>query len=197
VFDLRSDPRPDDKRPAGPKYASELVILNNMHDLNVAFRTPPTSPVRKAVHRVMLDFAKGMGIDKIPPREVTISEGDRQPARRVAIGDLIANPGKYHGKRVSVAGYYHVEEESSSLAVDEGMSGLLGYKRSVWRGWASSFADKANIADGNNVWQRVEGVFLKGPSGHMGLWPGEIVRLTRLQPEPRQAIPVTPLGRER
>jgi hypothetical protein len=206
VFKLASDPQRDKSN-----YFSSLNIQINGRRSQVFFNTPPRSPARKALHRVMLYFAKGLGIDRRAANATTITEGDQQTTRKVSLASVIAAPNTYHGKRISVVGYYRSEEESSSLSVDEAIPRALtlkfkewkaagskqsGYaaiaplyksflKSSVWRSGTSTFASKAHISHKNDAWVRVEGVFLRGPAGHMGSWPGEIVRVTRINQVPR------------
>jgi hypothetical protein len=203
VFELASD-----SQPSKSNYFSSLNIEINGRRCQVFFNTPPRSPARKALHEIMLRFAKQQRIDKRPANATTISEGDHQPARKVSLAEVLAHPNTYQGKRISVVGFYHGEEESSSLSMDEAIpralvlktkewrasrGGQSGYaavaplyksflKSSVWRSGTSTFASKADTGHKNDSWVRVQGVFLRGPTGHMGLWPGEIVRITRIEP---------------
>lgn len=182
VFDLTTEPKP-----ASTDYFSNLDVRLNKREARTFFYSPPNSPIRKAIHEVMLQFAKRMEIDrpKDPMNATTVTEGDHQPARAVTLTEVLAHPDKYHGKRVSVAGFYHGEFEGSNLAVDEAVSAVSrkrDYKRSVWRGGVSTFAEQTAIKDRNDSWLQIEGVFLRGPGGHMGLWPGELVRVTRIEP---------------
>jgi len=179
VFDLTSESKRN-----STDYSANLDIRINRREARTYFYSRPRSPLRKAVHDVILQFARRMGIDRPRDRQkaITITEGDRQPARAVSLAEVLAYPDKYHGKRVSVTGYYHGEFEGSSLAVDAVASRQRGYDRSVWRGDISTFADQSVIKDRNDSWLRIEGVFLRGPGGHLGLWPGEIDRITRIEP---------------
>lgn len=206
VFELTSDSKPSDS-----PYFGNLNIQINGRSSQVFFYTPPLSASRKALHGIMLRFARQMGIDEPPVNATTITEGDQRPARKVSLADVIARPNMYHGKRISVVGFYHGEFEGSSLSVGEAIpralavkikqwkvsgSGQSGFaqvapmykslfKSSVWRSGPSTFANKAAIRDKNDAWVRVEGIFLRGPAGHLSLWPGEIVRVTRIEPVPR------------
>lgn len=179
VFDLTNE-----TKLSSTEYVSNLDVRINRREARTFFYTPPTSPHRKSVHDVMLQFARRMKIDQPQDHQkaTTNTEGDRQPARAVSLAEVLAHPDKYHGKRVSVTGFYHGEFEGSSLAVDEFASRKRAYERSVWRGGVSSFADRAAITDRNDTWLRVEGVFLRGPGGHMGLWPGVLERITQIEP---------------
>lgn len=179
IFHLKSDPKSESK-----EYFTDLNVRINDRECRYFFNTPPKSPARKAIHDIMLKFAKKTKVDQPLDRAkaTTVTEGDLQPARQVQLTEILTNPDKYHGKRVSVIGYYHGEFEGSSLSVDEKASKSNDFKRSVWRSEPSTFAEKSAIRDRNNAWLRVEGVFLQGPRGHMSLWPGEITRLTRVEP---------------
>jgi len=180
VFELLTE-----SKEKNTNYYGSFAVRIDDQEGRFYFYKPPLTTQRKAIHDIMLSFAKQLGIDlpKDLDKVTTITEGDLQPARDVKLSNLLANPAMYNGKRVSVIGFYHHGFEISSLAVDESAAGETGHKmQSIWRSQPSSFADKSFLNDKNNSWLRVEGVFLKGPSGHMGLWPGEIVRLTRIEP---------------
>lgn len=181
VFDLLSE-----SKPTSTDYSGSLDVRINRREARIAFYSPPLSPGRKAIHEVMLKFAKRMKIDQ--PADIakatTVTEGDHQPARAVKLADVLAHPDEYHGKRISVVGFYHGEFEGSSFAIDQAAWRKMDFTNSVWRSGASAFADKSAVNDRNDSWLCIEGVFLRGPAGHMGLWPGEIVRLTRVEPAP-------------
>jgi hypothetical protein len=179
VFDLVSEPKP-----ASTDYFCDLDVRIETQEARTSFYSRPKSPVRKAVHDVILQFAHRVKIDhpEDPTKATTVTEGDHQPVRVVNLAEVLAHLDKYHGKRVSVTGFYHGEFEGSSLAVDEPTSRSRNFEHSVWRGGVSTFADRSAINDRNDSWIRVEGVFLRGPGGHMGLWPGELVRITRIEP---------------
>ena len=182
VFNLKSDPDSTSK-----EYFTDLDVRINDREIRYSFNTPPKTPTRKNIHDIMIKFARQTKVDQPTDRAkaTTVTEGDLQPARQVQLSDVLANPDKYHGKRISIIGFYHGEFEGNSLSVDEKASRTNDFKRSIWRSVPSTFADKSAIKDKNNAWLRVEGVFLRGPGGHMGLWPGEIVRLTRVELVPK------------
>ena len=184
VFDLVSEPKS-----TSTDYFGSLTVRINRREARIAFHSPPLSPGRKAVHEVMLKFAKRMKIDQPTDlaKATTVTDGDHQPARAVKLADVLAHPDEYHGKRISVIGFYHREFEGSSFAIDQAAWRKMDFTNSVWRSGASAFADRSAINDRNDSWLRIEGVFLRGPAGHMGLWPGEIVRLTHIEsvPEPK------------
>jgi hypothetical protein len=178
VFELTTEPWNEKS-----SFSSRLDVRINKREARYSFNSAISSGNRRAIHRVMIGFAKRMHIDQplAPTKAITITEGDSQPARDTALAELIADPARFHGKRVSVVGYYHWEFEGSSLSLNEEASRVADYARSIWRGEFSTFARNSVIHDKTEGWMRVDGVFLQGPAGHLGLWPGEIVRLTRIE----------------
>ncbi len=181
VFDLKSEKKSDAKG-----YFSSLTVRFEGREVRYAFYSPPESPDRKAIHTIIQEFARRLKVDR--PENLAsatkVTEGDLQPARNVSLSELLAHPEKYDGKRVSVVGYFHREFEGSFLAVSKIAMEKREYSQSIWRAGPSSFASKSKISTKNDCWQRVEGIFLKGPGGHLGLWPGEIVRLTCVEVVP-------------
>ena len=115
--------------------------------------------------------------------QITTTEGDSEPSRKVTLQEIFENPDKYHGKRVCVKGFYNLQFEGHDF------HDRLG--NNVWIDQWSSFTKKKweygpipNILEAiflgkQRGYATVEGVFLKGPGGHFGMWPGEIVRITR------------------
>jgi len=184
VFALNSDPKP-----ASNFYSGSLNVRINTNEARVYFYSPPQSVDRRIVHDIMIQFAKQLKIDQPTnlANATTFTEGDRQLPRQVKLAEVLAHPDEYHGKRISVVGFYHREFEGSSLAIDQATSRKRDTSRSIWRSGTSTFADESAINDSNDDWLRVEGIFLRGPAGHMGLWPAEIVRITRIErvPEPK------------
>jgi len=108
-----------------------------------------------------------------------VTQGDDQPCVAVTLSELLATPEKYHGKRVRVSGYHHAEFEHSSLS--EGPDSIRKYKESVWLGSMSHFAKLADAVSHNDAFITVEGAFTGGSGGHLGLWAGEIDRLTKIE----------------
>jgi hypothetical protein len=172
------------------------------HTFELSYRHPPKSGARKRVEGTVQAIAHQLGLDRIEgptfarivreggtqrlqvssddPRSkvpaVTETEGDRIAARVVSLSELIAHPNEYHGKRVSVVGFYHSEFEGSELRSNE----KSDYAENVWCETISSFALKGTAFE-QDCWARIDGSFLKGPAGHFGMWPGEITRVTRFE----------------
>ena len=132
------------------------------------------------VGEIITSFAHKLGLDhpKDPKSSTFVTEGDTTPAQKTTLAEVLHDPDTFNGKRISVVGYYHGEFEGSNF----GMKSDSDYQQSIWFGTPSSFADRADLHMSNNAWLRVEGIFVKGPGGHMGMWPGEIERITKVDP---------------
>ncbi len=161
-------------------------FLDPGHNYSYAFgHAVADDATRTAVVKALFDFVAQMGLDTSATGTATTSEGDTAAARPVTIAKLVAHPDLYDGKRVSVAGYYHTEFEASDLCDRKPQLGLpAGSLTCLWQGEASTFADPSALTGRNDSWERIEGVFVKGPNGHMGLYPGQIDRVTRSETVP-------------
>jgi hypothetical protein len=172
------------------------------HTFELSYRQPPKNGVRKRVEDTVQAIAHELSLDRIEgpmfarvvrgggtqrlqissddPRTkvpaVTKTQGDRIVARVVSLRELIAHPNEYDGKRVSVVGFYHSEFEGNELRSNE----KSDYAENVWCDTISSFALKGTAFE-QDCWARIDGTFLKGPSGHFGMWPGEITGVTRFE----------------
>src|SRR5437762_4030356 len=93
VFELTSEPKP-----TGAVYVGSLDVRINARETRIYFYSPPLSPTRKAIHDIMLQFAKRMKIDQPADdaKAVTVTEGDLQPARAVTLSEVLARPDDYH-----------------------------------------------------------------------------------------------------
>lgn len=107
-------------------------------------------------------------------------EGEIVEPREIDFATLLKNPKAYDGKRIRLTGYYHGEFEGSSFAATEG--DIENFKRALWRGGASSFAAPKSISRRNDLLLTIDGTFELGPGGHMGLWMGELNRITAATP---------------
>jgi hypothetical protein len=140
------------------------------------FNNPLDDPTRKKFHTALLAL-----VDQIVPRHerkfvTTTIEGDFEPARTVTVAELLKHPARYNGKRVRITGYYHSEFEDSSLYDKKGDPMF----HALWVDGASSFAREKDLQwtdDGHVI---MEGCFIQGPDGHLGGWPGELQRVTRV-----------------
>ena len=145
-----------------------------IHELGFAeLRGPANAQVNRSKH-VAFQITPLEPENPSYPISVAESEGDLIPARNVTMRDLIRHSSKFDGKRVSVIGFYHGEFEGSELRARERSTP----PENVWCDQVSAFA-APGVDFEQDRWARVEGTFFRGPAGHFGLWPGEIVRVTR------------------
>ena len=139
------------------------------------------SAMWQAITDIFLDYTKTKQAAPSFQCEVTLlkTEGDDQPCVATTLEELLAHPEKYHGRRIRVTGYHHTEFEHSSLSA--GLASIRKYKESVWLGGISHFAKPEDVFSHNDVFITVEGTFTAGERGHLGLWAGEIDRLTKIE----------------
>ena len=118
----------------------------------------------------------------VEKREITHRTivGDKVKAIAIDFQTLLADPKKYDGKRIRLTGYYHGEFECSSFAATK--KDISDYKHALWLGGPSSFANYDKIRESNDMMINVEGTLNLNFHGHMGLWMGELTRLTELLP---------------
>ena len=165
-----------------PELVNKPETLSGNIDIRIGKRERQfyLSNEQKDIGDIMTSFVHKLGLDH--PNDwkaaMFITEGDVTPAQKTTLTQVLHNPEAFNGKRVSLVGYYHGEFEDSNF----GIKADSDYHQSVWFGSPSSFADKADLHLSNNSWLRVEGIFVKGPGGHMGMWPGEIERITKVDP---------------
>lgn len=163
-------------------YRSDLRIHIGGATCELDFRSPPTEPRRALVHKLLMDYATDLKIDRpgVTGARVQTSQGDRETPVAVTIRELLARPEAYDGKRVAVTGYVWLEFEGNAFCAEAypGDGGDLGC---LWYGEPSSFA-AADVRNYDRSWSRIEGVFFKGPAGHLGMSPGEITRFTKTEP---------------
>lgn len=108
-----------------------------------------------------------------------VTQGDDQPCVAAKLEDILAQPARYHGRRIRITGYHHSEFEHSSLSA--GPDSVWKCEESVWLGGMSHFANPDDFVSHNDAFITVEGTFTAGRSGHLGLWAGKIDRLTKVE----------------
>jgi len=146
----------------------------NGHKFELSYRRPPRSGVRKKVDDAVTAIVRELGLDQIRGSAITESEGDLVPPRQTTFDRLISHADEFHGKRVSIVGFYHSEFEGCELRAEE----KSDFGKNVWCDEISAFAPRG-VGFCQDCWARVEGTFFKGPAGHLGLWAGELTRVTR------------------
>lgn len=100
----------------------------------------------------------------------------------VSIIQLIANPEAYQGKTVRIIGFLHLEFEGNGLYLHQEDYIHSLYSNGIWINAIGPFYTKAT--SDNNRYVLVVGTFDSKDHGHMGLWPGAIKNLERLDSWP-------------
>ena len=171
---------------APPSHASArgsafVTVVGDKKVIKKHFTVSDTNFPSGQFHHYMLtvgqELAKRFAMDRSSGMSPLDTDGDLVRPVRVIIGDLLKARSRYHGCRVETVGWYEDGFERSIL-VDRGVD---GHTNSISLGGVSCFAEAGtaeSMISGRRL--RVTGVFIAGPSGHCGLWPGEVTRLTRV-----------------
>jgi hypothetical protein len=92
----------------------------------------------------------------------------------VSLIQLIASPEKFEGRRVQLKGYCRFVFEEQSLYLHREDAELLNTANAVW-------IDSKGHEGMDRSFVRVEGTFTGAKHGHLRLWPGSLVQVTRLE----------------
>ena len=118
-----------------------------------------------------------------------LSAADSAKTIPVSLIKLIANPERYHGKRVRVDGYLHVKFEDSGIYLSKLDEDHLNARNGLWISYAGKVMRQVSRrskgkATSNKYFDckmvLVEGVFNKDSRGHLGAWSGELKGVYRL-----------------
>lgn len=113
------------------------------------------------------------------PRCVPNAEGTEcSPIYAVSIVELIARPERFDAKRVRAIGYVHFGFEGNGIYLHREDYEHDLYANGLWVTLGAGVAP-TNCQDRYVV---VDGTFRAGMRGHMGLWSGAIVDITRCTP---------------
>lgn len=104
---------------------------------------------------------------------------DQQPVCDVSMIEVIANPDIWDGKRVRLIGFMHLEFESNGLYLGKSDFEIGLSKNGLWIDTESSRVPLETLSKCAGDYALVEGVFRSGPSGHFGMWSGEMTQIIR------------------
>jgi hypothetical protein len=94
---------------------------------------------------------------------------------RVSMIRLLASPEHFEGRRVQVQGYCRLESEDRALYLNRDDAEYVSIANSLW---LDTGQGRYDLDEGFVI---VEGTFTVKEHGHLGLWPGEIRGITRLE----------------
>ena len=91
-----------------------------------------------------------------------------------SVAELIANPRDFHGRKVRVVGFVHLEPEASALYLGE-----ADYRQAIHRNgiWLNAPAGGDTL---NDRYVRVEATFDATAQGNFGKWSGTLKDVTAL-----------------
>jgi len=109
----------------------------------------------------------------------------------LSIDQLVTHPGKFDGTAVVVVAYANIEFEIDKLCDVLG----VGRKGCIWLTWDDgpyeTEQDLARYDAAEEKWRAfhgkrvlVRGTFNRGPSGHFGMYPGELNRIAGVELAP-------------
>lgn len=90
---------------------------------------------------------------------------------------LLANPEKYDGDHVRVAGYVHFDADESAIYLHKEDEEQHLFKNGSW----VSLAPGVSSEDCQDSYAVIEGVYRARAEGHMNRWSGALTRVTRCQ----------------
>jgi len=112
---------------------------------------------------------------------VNYGEAD-QSAKSVSLVSLIANPEAYDGKSVRVIGAFQLAFEGNQLCLHKAdlIHGLSSNCLWIEPNLAKLGVSYAKLAEFNGKYVLVEGTFVQGNHGHMGMFSGAITPIWRV-----------------
>lgn len=92
----------------------------------------------------------------------------------ISMVELLANPPKYDGKQIRLAGYLHFESEDTAIYLhkDDAEHHLL--KNGIW----VSLLKGASLDGCQDSYVVIEGLYKASNTGHMRSWSGAVTRVT-------------------
>jgi hypothetical protein len=100
--------------------------------------------------------------------------GKEERPLRVSIVQLLASSERFQGKRIEVQGVIQLGNEERALYLSRDDPTYMNVANGLW-------LDTTKPIDAKGAVVIVEGVFNAEGHGHLGLWPGEIRDISRLE----------------
>jgi hypothetical protein len=161
---------------SGKSLSSGWITLNGK---KYQLTASPDTEVRKQWQGFLNDLLTQCAPVEKRKKSTRTIEGEVVEPVTITFAQLLENPAKFDGKRIRVTGFYHGEFEGSSFA--SSAKDISNYDKALWLGGDSSFADPKNVPRVNDSTLTIDGTFELGPGGHMGLWMGELSRVTEIK----------------
>jgi len=99
----------------------------------------------------------------------------------VSLVRLIANPDKYHNRKVRIIGVAHLEFETNGVYLTKEHCEERIHKNGLWieSDYEALKTTEDKLASYNGKYVLMEGVFDKNCTGHFGMWSGGLVKISR------------------
>lgn len=116
----------------------------------------------------------------------------KHPVEFVSLMQLIVNPEKYHGKRVSVVGVSRNGFEVHKICFSKEHSQYGINKNCLWivPDYEALKATPDELAEFNGKYVLMEGIFNKDNHGHLGMYSGALEKITRFDQREDVAPPI-------
>ncbi|GAB5562454.1 MAG: hypothetical protein SynsKO_41010 [Synoicihabitans sp.] len=98
---------------------------------------------------------------------------DADGVPQVSMMRLLGSPEEFHGKRIRVIGFVHLEFEGDGIYLHREDFNQRIYKNGLWISALPEVREKLQSLNDRYVF--VEGIFRTDQKGHMGLWSGSIM----------------------
>ncbi|HTN76728.1 MAG TPA: hypothetical protein VL096_15825, partial [Pirellulaceae bacterium] len=100
-----------------------------------------------------------------------------------SFSQLMTKPDRYHGKKIRLRGFLHVEFEGNAIYLSKEHADHLIAKEGFWVTFdktAVPFEGIVGPKEFHRRWVLVEGTFNKDGRGHHSAWSGEIANIDRV-----------------
>ena len=107
--------------------------------------------------------------------ECSIRLASQEPMYCISMIHLLGNPEKFDNKKVRITGYMNLEFEGNALYVRKDDFENMMSENSIWLDLTNTKRPEFNSA-----YAIIEGTFLAGNRGHMGMFSGALTQITRI-----------------
>lgn len=106
------------------------------------------------------------------------SHAGEAPVERVSIIQLISSPDRFDGRIVNLVGVLRLEFEESAVYLGPDDARHKNRKNGIWVEMTEEQESMGRRLNGRYV--VIEGRFDKGLRGHLGLWSGSLIPVTKV-----------------
>jgi hypothetical protein len=134
---------------------------------------PPAAPPPKAETERPAGQEKPRKLMAYPNREFT-----------PGLAAVLANPERFHGKKIQIEGFLHVEFEGTAVYLCKEHADYLITENGLWVDFDPQAVEVEQRTGGpaklHRKWVLLEGTFDNVDRGHMGGWSGTLTKVDRV-----------------